>query len=361
MTHDLNRECSLFTDDCQYAIVGSSMPLGDSFVPNMYDMFRNNEGLSESPNIRSPVEDYFLYIIDLKYGLVTDTVTYPFDRIYMSHNQGLSLCKSMLAVLSVQHQTIHLYRVNYGCFAPVQDIGIFCYPDDGLVYSEAHFFSTNGDDDLDSMFQHPYHNRWFNSLKHRIICWLLKHAQSKCTPTNRKPLTEFYRNFDKLVALRMWKMQLLSENHLLIKYADEDAVTLRQSDPSSQPAIFVLYDLFSTSVLAVYSNTSGSLLQTYEQLSDFFRNPVSHPLSRDTSSISSCLRANDLHMKFKNTITNAKFGGQKEATRRLLGQLPISCQCLTSSPYLDMTLFSYDDKWVSAVERPKPCGDSPVK
>lgn len=47
--------------------------------------------------------------------------------------------------------------------------------------------------------------------------------------------------------------------------------------------------------------------------------------------------------------------------RRLLGQLPISAQSYSSSPYLDLSLFSYDDKWVSVMERPKTCGDHPIR
>jgi hypothetical protein len=50
-----------------------------------------------------------------------------------------------------------------------------------------------------------------------------------------------------------------------------------------------------------------------------------------------------------------------EAVKRLLAQLPISAQSYSSSPYLDLALFSYDDKWVSVMERPKPCGDHPIR
>ncbi len=65
--------------------------------------------------------------------------------------------------------------------------------------------------------------------------------------------------------------------------------------------------------------------------------------------------------RFKDTIVNAKYGGHTEAVRRLLGQLPISAQSYSSSPYLDLSLFSYDDKWVSVMERPKTCGDHPIR
>lgn len=45
----------------------------------------------------------------------------------------------------------------------------------------------------------------------------------------------------------------------------------------------------------------------------------------------------------------------------MLAQLPISAQSYSSSPYLDLSLFSYDDKWVSVMERPKACGEHPIR
>jgi de-etiolated-1 len=68
-----------------------------------------------------------------------------------------------------------------------------------------------------------------------------------------------------------------------------------------------------------------------------------------------------MQQRFKQTIINAKYGGPTEAVKRLLAQLPISSQSYSSSPYLDLALFSYDDKWVSMMERPKACGDHPIR
>lgn len=45
----------------------------------------------------------------------------------------------------------------------------------------------------------------------------------------------FFQFFDQLRRLRMWKMQLLDEHHLFIKYTSEDVVTLRVTDPSQVP------------------------------------------------------------------------------------------------------------------------------
>ncbi len=47
----------------------------------------------------------------------------------------------------------------------------------------------------------------------------------------------FFQFFDQLRRLRMWKMQLLDEHHLFIKYTSEDVVTLRVTDPSQVETI----------------------------------------------------------------------------------------------------------------------------
>ena len=50
-----------------------------------------------------------------------------------------------------------------------------------------------------------------------------------------------------------------------------------------------------------------------------------------------------------------------EARKRILAQLPMQSQILNPSPYLDLSLFSYDDKFISSVERPKTSGDYPIR
>ena len=59
------------------------------------------------------------------------------------------------------------------------------------------------------------------------------------------------------------------------------------------------------------------------------------------------------------TLMITRYGGYTGAMKRILAQLPISVQSYSSSPYLDLTLFSFDDKWVSVMERSNTCGDNP--
>ena len=89
----------------------------------------------------------------------------------------------------------------------------------------------------------------------------------------------------------MWKMQLLDENHLLVKYAGEDVVTLKASEPNLQSSFFVVYNIFRAEVLAVYENTSEGLLQLFENFCDLFRNAKLHSESQFTCSPSNNIYA----------------------------------------------------------------------
>ena len=71
-------------------------------------------------------------------------------------------------------------------------------------------------------------------------------------------------------------MQLLDETHLIIKYASEEVVTLRSSEPNSQASFFVVYNFKETKVISVYENTSEELLGLFEDYCDFLRNTNVH-------------------------------------------------------------------------------------
>jgi de-etiolated-1 len=196
-----------------------------------------------------------------------------------------------------------------------------------------------------------------NSLKHKILVFLFRNAKRLDDAGDHIPLRKFFQYFDEYRLLRMWKMQLLDENHLLIKYSSEDVVTLKVAEPNSQASFFVIYNINENQILSVFNNTSEELLYLFENFCDMFRNCDSPFICSPSNNI----YANLMHQRFKQTIIGAKGGGVVEATKRLLAQLPISAQSYSSSPYLDLSLFSYDDKWVSCLERPKACAEYPIR
>ncbi|XP_002154058.2 DET1 homolog [Hydra vulgaris] len=343
----LNRECSLFTDDGKYVIVGSATALAEDVHPMFYDIYRNNESIT--PNQRAPLEDYAIHIIDLYKGTLQDTRTFKCDKIYLSHNQGIYLYNDILAVMSVQHQTIHIFQVTpKGHFIDVRVIGRFCYDDDQ--------YTINRLPEIQNL--QPYRDKCFNSLKHRLLVYLYNFCSKE---GSKESIRRYYQYFDQFKNLRMWKMQLLDKEHLLIRYASEEVVAMKVSDPSSLPSFYVVYNMVFTEIIAVYENSSESFLEVFEQFSDYFRNAIPQQMVQFTCSTSSNIHARYNQRRFKSTIVNAKYGGPKEAVKKLLAQLPISAQSYSSSPYLDLSLFSYDDKWISVMERPKACGDHPIR
>lgn len=268
-----------------------------------------------------------------------------------------------LAVLSVQHQQIHIFQIDVdpvfeeGRFIDIQVIGRFCFEDDEFLISTVR-------ENLRSRSPlRAFRERSINSLKHRLLVHLYDKAarSSNEHKENMLAIRKFFQNFDKYNGLRLWKMQLLDDHHLLLKYASEEVITMRLTDINSPPSLFMVYNFVSTKVVATFDNTSQELLQLLENFCDYFRNGSLPCIAALTCSPSNNTHARLTQQRYKQTIINARNGGQTEAVKRLLSQLPISAQSYSSSPYLDLALFSYDDKWVSVMERPKACGDFPIR
>ncbi|XP_058059410.1 DET1 homolog [Anopheles bellator] len=351
----LNRECSLFTNDGRYVIVGAASFIPEETRPYFYDLYTNNEVIK--PTASCPLEDYTLYIIDLHFGRISDSRDFRVDKIILSHNQGVYLYNNTLAILSIQHQTLYVFSIAEGTFVKERTIGRFCSAEDDYLYTNAIAQERTGTP-MPRAFRDPA----INSLKHRILVYLFYQAK-RLVDTGEDPLAlrKFYRRFDEYRDLRMWKMQLLDDDHLFIKYAQEDVVTLKALEPNSHSSLFVIYHIWQKKVLAVKSNQCAQLLDLYENFCDSFRNANHSHRTPFTCSPSNNIYSNLLHQRFKQTMIGARGGGITEATKRILAQLPISAQSYSSSPYLDLGLFSYDDKWVSAMERPKACAEFPIR
>lgn len=233
------------------------------------------------------MEDYTLYLVDLHLGKLCDARQFKVDKIFLSHNQGIYLYKDTLAVLSVQHQMIHIFQILDGMFVDVRRIGRFCFEDDSYFYN--------------SVFpnERAFKETSINSLKHRLLSFLYRRAL-EISKESGDPyeIRKFCLYFENFKALRMWKMQLLDENHLLIKYASEDVVTLKSTDANSQVSFFVVYNMPESRVLAVYENTSKELLDLFEDFCDLFRNTHVYTDTQFTCSPSNNLYARLIQHRF---------------------------------------------------------------
>jgi hypothetical protein len=84
-------------------------------------------------------------------------------------------------------------------------------------------------------------------------------------------LRHFYCNFDVFAQMKLWRMQLLSGNKLLIKLNNVTHASARQADASIQMAVFVIYNMATTEVESVFDNSSSSVLDFYEEYADILR------------------------------------------------------------------------------------------
>lgn len=347
----LHRECGLFTDDSRYFIAGSAMISDDS---HYFEIYRTNESIFHLSRISS--EDYSIYLIDLKEGRLCDRKVFKTDKINLSHNQGIYLCGNTVAILSLQHQEIHILKIihhskGYSRLEQSRVIGRFCYEDDQLLLSAVSNENGNG------FLSRGFRETSINSLKHRILTYIFNEAYYSTTDRAKK-LRRFYQNFDQFCSLKMFKLQLLSPNHLLIRLTAE--VNLPRIVDLC-PCLFVVYEIDKAQVIAAYDNSSTELLWLLENFCDQFRCVQPCFPSQIVCSPSNNYYARVSQKRYKQTLINSRGGGPAQAVKQLLAQIPMSAQSYTCTPYLDLSLFSYDDKWMSTTERPRNFDENAIR
>lgn len=187
----LNRECSLFTENGCYAVVGSAAIIPEDIRPQFYEIFTNNEAVS--PNPLFPLEDYTIHLVDLNLGAVSHYLNFKSDKIFLSHNQGIYLLNNTLAILSVQHQMIHVYKIIRGRFCLLRKIGRFCYEDDHLLVTSVYTIMNR------TMYR-PFRENCINGLKHKLMVFLYNKAEREAKRTGSQyPLRKFYQYFNQVI------------------------------------------------------------------------------------------------------------------------------------------------------------------
>jgi hypothetical protein len=358
----------------------------------------------------SNLEDITFYLVGLKDGKVYDKRTFTNDFIHLSHHSGVYLYNDVFVVLSVHTQSIHMFQIKGNTFIDARVIGHQCYEDDDLELAiqreqeQRYEASVSKSPDSVPINNEPDHSNLIpplsaaiscrrNSqqdkatgvpvpaplpageqdtctsrvgpivgLKQRLLAYLYRQAAE--SPEPAKSLGMFYQQFNQYASLVMWKMQLLDESHLLIKFGNVDGVVRgHQGDSSSQQnAFFVVYNMYSTEILGVYENSSREFAQTFEQFCEHFRAcSYSGSNIKYRSTCSNNVFVREHLLKQKMAVANARNGGEMQAVKRVLSALPFSPQSWSESPYFDKSLFNYDEKLISATERPKPCAEFPIK
>lgn len=173
--------CSLFTENMVYAIVGSSR---SSYYPldTVRHFYSNNEPLSYS------LKNYTIYMIDLRIGTVCDMLSFKSDTINLNYNQGINLYGYTFAVLSIQRQMISIYNIKDDRFLLLRIIG-----------QHGHVLDMNLVGSVYSTSLRSKRNNNITGLKQKLLVFFFKKANTEAKRLGiSDPLNCFYKNFDKV-------------------------------------------------------------------------------------------------------------------------------------------------------------------
>ncbi|CAG8507651.1 24222_t:CDS:2 [Cetraspora pellucida] len=370
-------------------------------------------------------DDITFYLVEIITGEVCDKRTYKNECIHLSYHSGVSFIGNLFSIMSIQNQIIHILHIkDDGHFVDVQDIGWLNYDDDQLVLAQYRNFdaqfqinkrtmvnpilyknATSEIMELDEeklelpsldsalsaySFSSPMDNKVPSSsfigsrqnsmqgisellstpptekdvapisgIKQRLLTYLFKKAYD--IDDGGLALRHFYQIFGQLSSLVMWKIQFIDESRFLIKFGNVDCVTGHHNDGASHTAFFVIYNFLTTEVISVFDNASEEFLTEYETLCDVLQQVAFNEPFSFNSAYSNNIYARENFRKYLYSIRHARNGGPFQAVKRVLASLPYGPQTCSESPYFDHALFSYDDKTISAFDRPRPCYENVAK
>lgn len=403
-TANLFREFSIFTNDNRYLILAGSQPTPDESL-RACDFYRNYE--TTRVPISTNLEDFELFCIDIEKGICTDSRKFKMDKINMRHNEGVSLHNRTLAVLSIFHQTIYFYHLtDDGHFIEMRKIDKFLNENDALNWRR---YCLENEKNCESYAtkDHTYSSlfdTFYPPLKQQLLSSLYKLTYQNST---NEPWTaerrvnackKFYKRFSVFERMKIYRMRLIDEENIFIRYVDEDLLN-RHIQEDDDVSFFAFYNIPKNEILAVYENNDPVCLNIFEKFVDCFRygmppgekflelndeEPLSltinnfklkfnsPPSSQNhksrflyydqfSSTISYSLYANKQYNQFKKSLEEKLRGRTGDLCKCILNQLPHFEQSFSSSPYFDPELFICDPRRLSAYDRPKSYDDLPVR
>lgn len=392
---------TLFKDFCLVVLDGQFLLLASQ--TQLIDATRLDPATVPPSEIlgRPFAESTTFHLVRLEDGAHMDRVTYHNDFIHLQHNSGTSLYQDLLAVLTIRSQTIHLLRITRsGHLVEVRQVGPWCSEDDALAVrlsevrerewqqqaaqreeerarhprlsmtNAAAPPSSSAPAAQETLPPPPPNNTtpnniepiveedvsWVGSpllhgIKQRLMTHLYKHAVSSASHglSLREELSRFYSGFDSYRQLVVWKVQLLDGFHMLLDMGSQppNPLTSPGSGPTHTQQHVLLYHLAESRVMGFWR--SGS-----DQIS---RVCVNHA---DLLYTDSCDSPMWDRYKVAAVALAGRMGAERLTPLRKI-VLPAVSQNLSSSPYLDPSMFCYDIKQVGLLIRPRTCTGANIR
>uniref|UniRef100_A0A0D9Y244 Light-mediated development protein DET1 n=1 Tax=Oryza glumipatula TaxID=40148 RepID=A0A0D9Y244_9ORYZ len=330
------------------------------------------------------IEKITFYLVRLDDGAILDEKAFRNDFINLAHSIGAYLYEDLLCIVSLRYQTIHVLQIrDSGNLVEVRKIGAFCQEDDEL-FLHSHGQKERGQPlaylsfgwlDL-PMWQRRLEERGGGScgdvgggdaargvsflpgIKQRLLSFIFRktwNEESDQTLRVQHLKKKFYFHFQDYVDLIIWKVQFLDRHHLFIKFGSVDGGVSRSTEQNL--AFFAVYNMETTDIVSLYQNSSEELYSLFEYFYDHFHtNPQNSSHGNFISSHSNNVHALDQLRTIKN-----KANSTSQFVKKMMASLPYTCQSQSPSPYFDLSLFRYDEKLISVIDRHRHCTEHPIK
>jgi de-etiolated-1 len=301
-------------------------------------------------------------------GEKLDSFVFCDDFMHLPRNGAVSLRRNTLAVLSLKHQYVVFLRIHSnGVFEELNRIGEYITPDDVecALTQEAHERAWLESQEHDSVGE-KLRNRaaelaksgrpMLRGLTQRLVTFLYHEARRS---SSVDALRLLHRNFERYVSLVMLRVRILDSNLLLIKFGTPEYALARRGDKVIGPTMYGVYDL-STRVFVQSATSMGD---------------TSSPFGGGNDELNAPPRGDTLWARFAgsqgealalcNTYTASMDDNDETSFNSIAARLfraqDYPPQFRSLSPYFDKRLFSYDERMITAIDRPQPHGDCGIK
>lgn len=189
-------------------------------------------------------------------------------------------------------------------------------------------------------------------IKQRLLAYLYLLSQKRLKVDGYEKDNFSYR-FVEYFNLAMWKVQMLDRDTLLMSMGPPDANmgSRETSATTSQIYCLVVWSISQARVVDLHEVgaaevVNSTLLRLYQHhWRHFHAGCIVTPWHR--------------FLQPPSALHHASMPTQ--AVRRVLANLPASSQVLSPCPYLDPSLFQYDEKLMSAMMRLRPFSETPIR
>ncbi|EEC69774.1 hypothetical protein OsI_00042 [Oryza sativa Indica Group] len=277
------------------------------------------------------IEKITFYLVRLDDGAILDEKAFRNDFINLAHSIGAYLYEIQATLLKYA-KLVHFARKMMSYFSihmvrkitdhVVSEIWLSFHIEKEIIAQAARGVS------------------FLPGIKQRLLSFIFRktwNEESDQTLRVQHLKKKFYFHFQDYVDLIIWKVSRSTEQNL---------------------AFFAVYNMETTDIVSLYQNSSEELYSLFEYFYDHFHtNPQNSSHGNFISSHSNNVHALDQLRTIKNKANSTS----QQFVKKMMASLPYTCQSQSPSPYFDLSLFRYDEKLISAIDRHRHCTEHPIK